>query len=249
MGSLDDIHLVSDSEQRDGSHRVTYRYVASGTAGSSTFTVERNGTNVGLFSAWRFSTSPTAVLEVTPLHAGSVTINDFGISPSAGADLPTGYAVLTPSAFALAHHSTWLMAPPRTALVSAPGRPVSASVDVEPKTAFVTEATKEIHAFLSKCVTQHVLLPTGCPMGQQITDRIEDAPTWSMVTYPSVRIVPGKQPGSWQVPATTGTAHLVVKVTSIFDGSTYTFDHDVPFTVSWVITFQGDGSLLITGQY
>jgi hypothetical protein len=37
-----------------------------------------------------------------------------------------------------------------------------------------------------------------------------------------------------------------VQVRSLFDGSVSTFDEDVPFTVSYTITFPGDGGLLIT---
>jgi hypothetical protein len=39
-----------------------------------------------------------------------------------------------------------------------------------------------------------------------------------------------------------------VEVRSIFDGTRSTFDQDVPFTVQYLITFQDDGSLLITAQ-
>ncbi|MES2169793.1 MAG: hypothetical protein V4479_03605 [Actinomycetota bacterium] len=249
MGELNDIHLISDTAGPDGTHRVVYSYRAGSVSGRSSFTVERDGANLGLFSAWRFSVSPIAVLTVTPQHAGSFTANGIGVSPKSGQDLGSPYAVFAPTAFAISHRSTWLTAMTKTTLVSAPGSHVDANVDIEANRAFVTEAQKEIDAYLKKCVTQKVLLPTGCPMGQQITDRIQNAPTWSMVSDPVVSIVPGDQAGSWDIPATIGTAHLVVTVKSIFDGSVTTFDQDVPFTAAFVVTFQPDGSLLITGQF
>jgi hypothetical protein len=249
MGALDDIHLVSDTASSDGSHRVVYSYRSGTRTDRSSFTVERDGTNLGLFSAWRFATSPAASLEVTPQHAATFSANGVAVSAKSGQDVASRYAVLAPSAFALSHRSTWLTAATKTTVVSRPGSTVDAVVDIQAKATFVREAQKEIDAYLKKCVTQKVLQPTGCPMGQEITDRIQNAPTWSMVTDPVIQIVPGSAPGSWDIPASTGTAHLVVTVKSIFDGSISTFDKDVPFTAAFVITFQADGSLLITGQF
>ena len=249
MGDLDDIRLVSDTASPDGSHRVVYAYRSGARTGRSAFTVERNGTNLGLFSAWRFATSPVATLSVTPLHAGTFIANGLTLSPKAGQDVATRYTVLAPAAVVFSHKSEWLSATAATALVSAPGSRVDFTVNVQANAAFVREAQKEIDAFLTKCVTQKVLLPTGCPMGQQIIDRIQDAPTWSMVTDPVIHIVPNNVQGSWAIPSADGTAHVKVTVKSIFDGSVSVFDQDVPFFVSFVITFQPDGSLLITGQF
>jgi hypothetical protein len=249
MGDLTDIHLVSDTTSPDGSHRVVYSYVAGTRTGKSTFTVERAGTHLGLFSAWRFSKDPLAVLSVTPQHAATFTANGLAFSPKTGQDIATSYAVLTPSAFTLSHSSKWLTAAPKTTLVSAPGSRVDANVNVQANAAFVKEAQKEIDAFLAQCVKQKVLQPTGCPMGQEITDRVQDAPTWSMVTDPVIQVTPGNAPGSWAVLPANATAHLVVTVKSIFDGSVSTFDRDVPFTVAFVITFQADDTLLLVGQY
>jgi hypothetical protein len=249
MGDLTDIHLVSDTVSSDGSHRVVYSYRAGAAKGSSAFTVERDGTNLGLFSAWRFAVSPAAVLSVTPQHADSFTANGFAVTPKAGQDVESRYDVLAPSAFALSHKSKWLTAATKTTLVSRPGKVTDALVDVQANNAFLKEAQKEIDAYLSDCVKQKVLQPTGCPMGQEITDRIQNAPTWSMVSDPVIQLVPGNQPASWLIPATTGTAHLVVSVKSIYDGSISTFDKDVPFTAAFVVTFQPDDTLLITGQF
>ena len=51
------------------------------------------------------------------------------------------------------------------------------------------------------------------------------------------------------MPYSTGTAHLVVKVQSLFDGSISTFDADVPFTVSYSITIGAQNHLTITSLY
>ncbi len=247
MSSLDDIHLVSDTEQGDGSHLLVYRYRSGGVAGTTAFTVERAGVTLGLFSAWRFSTSPVNVLSIAPVHADSFLANGLDITGKTNVSSP--YLVLTPTRLTLTHRSTYLSAPTTHVLVDGSVSRQATAVQTRANTAFVKEVQKQLDTYLATCVKQQVLLPTGCPMGQQISDRIQNAPVWSMVKDPVVTIEPTAVAGTWEVPDTPATAHLVVTVKSIFDGSVSTFDKDVPFSVSYLITFQADGSLLISAQY
>ncbi|HEY0259130.1 MAG TPA: hypothetical protein VGC18_04700 [Lacisediminihabitans sp.] len=246
---FDDIHLVSDTGNRDGTHTVVYGYAFGSEKGTTSFHVERSGSLLGLFSSWRFVTSPVSILQVTPQHDAAFTANGLDLVSPAGTGGPDKLLVFVPSRVALGHSSTYLTATTKTVLVDRVGVSVAADVDVRANRAFVREVQKELHTYLADCVTQKVLLPTGCPMGKQIADRIQDDPTWSMVTYPTVTIIPGDQPGSWLVPDTPATAHLVVTVKSIFDGTVSKLDEDVPFTVRYLITFQADGTPLITAQY
>jgi len=248
LGGLEGIRLVSDSGADNGSHRLTYSYTAAGVPGATTFTVERDGVNLGLFSAWRFTTSPAAVLSVTPAHAATFTSNGLDLTPTAGANQATRYIVLAPSAFVLSHHSSYLIAAKKTILVPQPSSVVTTTVDVIAGKGFVSDIQTELSAYLKKCVTQKVLLPTGCPMGQQITDRVQNAPAWSIVADPRVTILPGRFAGTWIMPRTPGTAHLVVTVKSIFDGTVSVLDQDIPFTVGYTITIRADNTLLITAQ-
>lgn len=248
LGGLDDIRLVSDTDSGGGVHRLVYSYRSAGQSGTTSFTVEHTGPRLGLFSGWRFTRRPVSVLRVTPLHGDSFTANGLTLTAKGGIGSSTDYLVLAPSRFALAFRSPYFVAPTTSVLVQRVGGTVPAAVDIQASPAFVREVQKQLDAYLAACVTQKVLLPTGCPMGQQITDRIQDAPTWSMVANPRVTIRPGDAPGEWLMPPTEGTAHLKVTVKSIFDGTVSTFDQDVPFSVSYVITFQSDGTLRITAQ-
>jgi hypothetical protein len=45
------------------------------------------------------------------------------------------------------------------------------------------------------------------------------------------------------VPETTGAAHIVVDVRSLFDGSVTRLDQDVPFAVSYRVVPLADGTL------
>lgn len=246
LGELSDIQLKSDVE-KNGVHAVTYEYRAGSTKASTTFAVKYTGPRFGLFSGWSFSNTPIGVLDVTPLHDAQFTANGASVTSKAGPSIAAPYLVLTPGNYVLSHTSQYLTAPKTPAIVTSATVPVDAKVDIEANPAFVRQVQKELDEYLAKCVTQKVLLPTGCPMGKTISDRIQSEPTWSMVKYPVVKILPARA-GTWAVPATPATAHLVVTVKSIFDGKVTNFDQDVPFTVRYLITFQGDGSLLITAQ-
>jgi hypothetical protein len=249
LGGLDHIRLLSDTAQSDGTHRMVYSYRSGGASGKSSFLVERDGTHLGLFSAWRFATSPGSTLEITPQNAGSFTANGITLAPKSGQGEPVDYLVLAPSRFSLAHHSTYLVALPENVLVTKPGGLTKTIVEMQANPAFVKAVQKQLDTSLAQCVKQKVLQPTGCPMGQEIDDRLQNAPTWSMVKDPTIAILPGTTPGTWDVPDATGTAHLVVTVQSIFDGSISTFDKDVPFTVSYTITIGADGGLTIAATY
>ncbi|MET4702548.1 hypothetical protein [Frigoribacterium sp. UYMn621] len=248
LASLTDIHLVRDTDDGGGRHTVLYGYTIGGIESTSSFVVEHSGQRLGVFSAWRFVQSPQSLLSITVKHGSGVRANGVALPPVTP-DVAHAYRVLTPSRVVLTHDSTYLEAARVTPLVDQPASVTDATVDIQANPVFVREVQKQLDKFLAACTTQKVLLPTGCPMGTQITDRLQDAPTWSIVSYPIVTIVPGANSGSWQIPETGGLAHLMVKVKSIFDGSLSTFDDDVPFTVRYVITFAGDGSPVITAQY
>jgi hypothetical protein len=246
LAELADIRVVSDTTTPTGAHRVTMSYRVGGKDGSTTFDVRRDGSHLGLFSAWRFAVTPISALHVTVDHAASFVANGLPENPANGDGT---YLVLTPAAVTLSHTSRYLTAAPKTMLLGQPSVVTPEVVQVTASSAFVAAVQKELDEHLASCVKQTVLQPTGCPMGQQIRDRVQDTPTWSMVKSPVVAIDPAAGIGNWMVPAIRGTAHLKVTVKSIFDGSISTFDQDVPFTVSYAILIAGDGTLQITAQY
>ncbi len=247
LGELSNLRLISDSTDAQGTHRVVYAFTADGKDGQSTFSVRPQGTLFGLFPTWRFETSPLAVLQISPLHGTSFTAN--GVAIEAGEqDVPAPYLVFAPGTYELSSKSLYLEAKPVTVTASQPGAAVIAAVDLQPTDAFVAQVQKELNKYLDDCATQEVLLPTGCPFGEQIANRIVGTPKWSIAHYPVVRLQPGIQPGSWLMPPTDAAAHLVVEIRSLFDGSLTTFDEDVPFSSSYVVTFLANDEVLISGQ-
>ncbi|HWR86412.1 MAG TPA: hypothetical protein VN200_10495 [Rhodoglobus sp.] len=248
ISELEQIRLVGDDAGEDGVHRVTYAYEADGVSAQSTFEVRQTGALFGLFPTWEFAVQPIGVLQVTAQNDPRFTANGIDlVAPAANA--PAGYSVFVPSTVTLKHETQFLQSRAQRVSVADPASPVAARVEVLANAAFVEQVQQELDEHLDECATQPVLLPTGCPFGQEIANRIVTEPSWSISEYPQVTIVPGPEPSTWLVPRTRGAAHLLVDIRSLFDGSISTFDRDVPFTVAYLVTFLPDGSPLITAQY
>ncbi|WP_341953246.1 hypothetical protein [Salinibacterium sp. TMP30] len=248
LSSLDDIAVVDSVTNADGTETVTFMFELDGRSAQSTFTVTRAGANFGVFAEWDFVTPPLTIVRLTVANAQEFDANgsEF-VAPSQ--DVPSPYVVLTPSSFDITHKSTFLKADPIVVSATEPGGTVRARLDVVANEAMIAQVQREVNDSLDECATQVVLLPTGCPFGQPMANRIVTTPEWSIAEYPPVSLSPGSQPASWEMPATDGAAHLRVDVRSIFDGSVSTFDQNVGFSSSYLVTFLADDKLLITAQY
>ena len=260
MGQLSDVRVIRDTANADSTHTVVVEYSIAppateatpepkATTGSTEFAVARDGTRLGLFPTWRFATSPLNTVSVTVLHDTTFDVNGVSVTSPAAVDAPSTYLVFAPGRYDLDHESAYLTAATVPLEVSAIGEIADVSVDVQANEAFVAEVQKHVSAYLAECTTQEVLMPTGCPFGKSLSNRVESAPDWSMAAEPAVTIVPGTEPGTWAVPKTPAAAHLVVDVRSLFDGTVSTFDEDVPFEVQYALTFESDDRLLITAVY
>ncbi|MEP6482391.1 MAG: hypothetical protein ABJA94_10340 [Rhodoglobus sp.] len=247
MGDLDEIALVSDTADEQGVHTVVYSFSAGGVPGTSSFRVTHTGELLGLFSTWAFEKNPLGVIQLTVRHDPGFSANGVALATPTP-DRASPYLVFAPGTYELSHRSAWLQATSTPVTVTQPGVAVRGSIDVEANAAFGKEVQKEVNTYLDACATQTVLLPTGCPFGEAMGNRIVSTPAWTMTSYPRVVIEPGATSGQWVMPATDAVAHLVVEVKSLFDGSISTFDEDVPFSVSYVITFLPDGGLSIAEQ-
>ncbi|MBH0130423.1 hypothetical protein [Salinibacterium sp. NK8237] len=248
LSTIDDVDLVSREVNADGSETVTFVFELDGDTTETTFTVQRDGSRFGVFADWKFVTAPLTIVRITVANTQEFSANGSEFVTPAQ-DVPAPYVVLTPSSFEISHSSTFLTADPITVAATEPGGTVRARLEVVANQAMVAQVQREVDAALDECATQVVLLPTGCPFGQPMANRIVTTPEWSMASYPEVSLVPGSEAGSWLMPATDGAAHLTVDVRSIFDGSVSTFDKDVSFAASYLVTFAPEDQLTITPQY
>jgi hypothetical protein len=246
LGRLTDIRQRSDERLPDGTHRVEFDYRTAAGPGTSEFVLEPAARRFGVFGAWRFAEPPLAQVEVTVLHDPRFDVN--GLEVVGTANEPKTYRVLAPGTYEFGHETTFLEAEPVEVAVSAPGERTEARIDVAANEHFVAEVQDELDEYLDKCARQRVLLPTACPFGKQVANRIESEPRWEMSEYPEVTLRPAEDPGMWRMPPTDASARLRVDIRSLFDGTVTRFDEDVPFTVSYLISFQADGGLYIEAQ-
>ena len=240
LGKLNDGRLLSDDDMGDGFHVVTFEYRLDGTLLQSAFQVQHTGTELGFFSRWAFAQSPVGVLQVLPLHDAAFEVNGVKLRSEGGPDVVASYQVLTPGRFQVTHHSDFLTAEPVVIAVTQGSSVVPVELDIQANSAFVAKMQEQVDGFLDECTTSTVLFPTDCPFGQELSNRVEGTPKWSMARYPAITIEPGNLPGTWVIPDAQGAAHLKVDVRSLFDGTLSTFDQDVQFALRWVISFDGD---------
>ncbi|MEQ1737000.1 MAG: hypothetical protein ABL886_11435 [Rhodoglobus sp.] len=245
LTGLTEIRQLSDEDLGDGLHRITFAWTAPAGDGTTAFEVERVGTRLGLFPEWGFAESPVATVALDVQHDPRFTANGVRYSTLQDAAGAFDYAVLVPGSYVLGHSSTFLRASEVTVLADEVGADLDAVIDVQAGPAFAEALGTEIHSHLDGCATQQVLFPTGCPFGQTITNRIVSDPEWTIAVYPEVQISPGASYATWIAGPAPGTAHLVVDVQSLFDGSVTTFDEDVVFEVSYTATIDG-GTLVVT---
>jgi hypothetical protein len=254
MGDIADVRVVSDSAASDGHRSVVMEYSLKADGMSrqtarTEFVVAPDGTTFGLFPRWRFVQSPITTVSLTVLHDQRFAVNGHDVATTADPDSPATYLLFAPGAYVFDHDSEYLTAKPVPVVVDTVGDITDVAVDVQANEAFVAEVQKHVNAYLDSCTTQEVLMPTGCPFGQQISNKVTTAPKWTMVSDPVITIVPGAEPGTWAVPRIPATAHLVVGVKSLFDGTTSTFDQDVAFDVQYKLTFEANRRLVITAVY
>jgi hypothetical protein len=254
MPGLADVELVSDEPAGDDERAVTYAYTLPSGPASTSFRVRPLPATLGLFARWEFATSPVAAVDLDLRHAATFTANGLAVSATPGGDAAEGagstYLVLAPSTVALDHASAYLEAEETAVAVMEPGSVVPARVDAEPTEELVASVQGEVEAYLTACTTQAVLLPSGCPFGKPIRDRITAPPAWSMARMPEIALRPASDDPAdldWVVPSTVGTAHIRVPVRSLYDGRVTELDEDVPFSVSWRVSVDEESGVRIQG--
>jgi len=240
---MTELREISTERADDGTEVVTFAWTADEAESTSTFTVERVGSRLALFPEWAFAVSPVATLRLTVENDERFAVNGVAAESDAGAE-PVDYAVLAPGRYRVDHTSTYLRARAVDAIVDTPAGVVDATLEVLSTGAFLEKITTEMRDHLTACAEQEVLFPTGCPLGRAIPNRVVSPPEWSIIEYPVPTVEPGFDFGTWLVDA-PGVAHLTVDVQSLFDGSVSTFDRDIPFTATYLVTIGADDATLL----
>ena len=248
LGTISHIRLVRDEAGAGGIHTVEFAYRLGARTETSTFSIVATTPFLGLFSRWSFARSPLATVAVSTPRDPRFRVNGNPEVSTVSHTASQPFVVFTPGLYTFDSKSTYLAATPVSVPVTEPASVTPVRVEAEANALFVSEVKKELAQYYVKCATQTVLLPTSCPFGKSFSNRVVSTPAWSMVSDPAVTIEPLGETGNWLVPQSTGEAHLVVKVQSLYDGKITSFDADVPFTVSYQITIASDDHLTIVAQ-
>lgn len=253
LGPVDDARVVSEEQDGDIT-RVTVEYDARGSARTTTFDVERNG-SVGPAPTWRFATSPLAVMNLEVSGSMEFTVNGFTIdkrqvSPD-GADAdplaPVPLLVFSPGLYSVSVDTPIASTPGVAVLSDRPFHAIQVPVQAKATDKFVSVVQEKVEEFLTECTTQEVLQPTACPFGYFVQDRIASLPKWSITQQPTVSVAPDG--AGWKILPADAVAHIDVDIRSLFNGRVRPVSEDVPFTVTGTITVLPDGkaSIVVTG--
>ncbi|HAQ59859.1 MAG TPA: hypothetical protein DCR63_05510 [Microbacterium sp.] len=249
LSALTDIRVLAESSRTEGVE-VTIGFEAGGNAGSTTFVVEQDGT-IGILPSWRFAESPLAVIELTVRGSMAFEVNGFRIdkrqiSPAgmAAAPLdPVALLVFSPGMYRVSVDTPIAETDGVDVLADVPLARVPLDVQAQPTAEFVGVVQERVDSFLDDCAAQEVLQPTACPFGFVVQNRIASLPSWSILTYPTITLVPDG--AGWAVPPVEAVARIEVDIRSLFDGSVRTVQEDVTFGLDAEITVLPDGSASI----
>ena len=250
LAKLTDVEIVSETTDGDITE-VTVAYKAGPYPAHSTFEIESNGT-IGVAPTWRFARSPLAVIDLTVLGSMSFDVNGFtvdkrqvsidGVDADPVAPLPL--LVFSPGVYSVSVDTPISSTSGVAVLSDTPLKSTTISVQAQPTEQFVSVVKQRVDDFLTGCATQEVLMPTGCPFGYTVEDRISSAPVWSIVQQPAITVQPDG--ANWTIPTTEATAHIEVDIRSLFDGRVRHVSEDVPFLMTGAITVTPDGAASIT---
>jgi hypothetical protein len=253
LGDISNIRIVDEAAQPDGSTLVSASYDIDSQPATGLFRVSHLDNSFLVFENWAFASPPLGTITVDVLHdtvfdVGSSGLIDLRTTHPKSADAVFGdagtFVAFAPSSYSFGHTSSLLKADDVTVIVTSPRANVDVTVDVQANAKFTAEVQTEVNAFLDECVTQTVLQPTGCPFGFQTGNRLVGEPTWSVVTYPEVNVVPGET--GWVARNAIAKVELKGEIQSLFDGSITPLDEIIDANFNLNITIQPDRGLLIS---
>ncbi len=235
------VRIIERIDAPDGSARVLAEYGGDKDAVTAVFTLEPGPARWGIVPAWQFSRPPVATASVGVDQHDRVRVNGVvAQTPEAGE--PVSFAVFVPSLVTARVVEPHVQAAPVSRRVD--GSKVT-SIELEAETTALLQrvVAVEVEQFLIDCTEQQVLLPTGCPFGRTVTERVVDLPRWNLVSGPDLEIVPGRAPGRWSV---TGEAdlRLTAHVQRLRDGRLSDLDETVTASLSGEVVLTVDGPRL-----
>ena len=233
--------IISVTPERDGTVTVLAEYGDEGDAERVPFSLEPAPPLLGFIPSWAFEQSPVTTLDVGSDHHDQITVGEQVVT-TAAAGQTARVRVFIPARVTVRLQDPLLRAESVSVrMTTAVQTPVILAV--EPSARFARSVQQHIDRLLDECATQTVLLPTGCPFGVEIDDRVINSARWQLTESPAISLTTGERAGVWLISG-DGEARLMVSVQRLFDGTIDERDDRVAFAVRGEVVFQPDGPVL-----
>lgn len=230
---------------------VRVRYRLGGATFDDRVILYRNGS--GLVRKWHIEDPPGGTVDVVSDTIASAQLGGAKVSTidsSAATWHKTGDLQVLPGEYTLwATESALVAAVPTTVKVTGSSGYQQLAVDVTIKPDVVTEVTRQVRDLIDRCAAKADLVPdvddgplSGCPFRSYPRYTITKDPKWTVVDYPTIKLVK-KDDGSVTVKTTTaGHARVDVQVsTDILEPRKWSaWSETVEVKVSGTVTASGN---------
>jgi hypothetical protein len=232
------VRVVERVDLPGGDARVVVEYGRDRDAVTAVFTLTPGPAHLGVIPVWQFSTPPVATASVGVDQHDRILVNDVPVqTPEAGASAEI--SVFVPSLLAARLSEAHVRAPGTVVRVTGTS-PASIMLEAQTTPELQRVVAREVEEFLLECTEQRVLLPTGCPFGRVLTERVIDEPLWSLDSSPTIEIVPGRTPGRWGVVG-DASLRLTAQVQRLRDGRLSDIDETITASISGEVVLTADG--------
>lgn len=226
VDGLDDVSIGDPETVSDDRVEVPVGYTLDGRQASTTFTLERTGTNWLFFDTWAFVPATLPSLDVSIVNEDRAKLNGELVA------LPQGkgtFPVLYPGSYTSHYQGQYFTAAKTGAAVTDASDGNLIALATQPTDKLRSTVSDDIDHYLDACAEQNRLGPTDCPFFHYTNDEIVGDITWKITDYPNISIE--AYDGRWVIKPLKGTAVLTSKEMDLFSGAVHPLraEHDFKF--------------------
>ncbi|UYN83009.1 MAG: hypothetical protein KIT89_09870 [Microcella sp.] len=233
--------VVERVDRPDGAVEIVAEYGALDDVAVARFVLAPAAPHLGIVPVWQFAQLPIAALDVGVDHHDRLTVNGRPVQTGAAGAVAT-VAVFVPSRVTASLADPFVRAESITVRVDGDA-PQAITLEARPTDALERAVLAELEIFMTQCTAQQVLLPTGCPFGRTVADRVVGRPQWQLDSDLALTIVAGDIAGRWNVIG-TAEVRLTATVQRLRDGGVSELDDVVTSTITGEVVLQPDGPRL-----
>ena len=232
------VRIIERIETTNGDARVIAEYGSEADTVTAIFTLTPGQAHLGVIPVWQFARPPVASASVAVDQHDRLRVNGVLVqTPEDGQSVEI--AVFVPSLITARVIDVYVQSAPQSQRVNGSSR-TTIVLEAAPTDRLLRQVEREVEQFLLDCTDQQVLLPTGCPFGRSVTERVVDSPTWQLVTPPEIDVVAGETPGRWAVVG-DADVRLTVQVQRLRDGEVSDLDETMVASINGELVLTDDG--------